>query len=144
MTLVFLAVGLGSGAASLYLAHVAERQRARPATDGEVTVARVHKASGHWYLEIEYVYDVQQQQYVGHESRLLRKDFKSEAEALAHGRELLPGQPVRVSYDPTQPSRSTLDSQRTGFGFFTKTCALWLSLALAWFLYDRSGRSRGD
>ncbi len=142
VTLLLLFVGLACGAAGWYAAGRANQRLGFSETPGTISSTRARRTAGLWHLDVEFDYSVSGQQRSGRESRLLRKQFENEKQALASVPEIAPGRSVHVFYDPERPDVAVLHRGGVGTKIFFAASALWLGLALLWFIYDRAQRKR--
>ncbi len=138
VTLLLLAVGISCGALGLYAHHRTQQRLGFETISGRVLNTRAYQSGDLWYLDIEFTYQAAANAYVKHETRLLRERFKDEAEALSSAGTPKPGARVDVYYDPKQPNDAVLEQRHRSLGFFAMASALWLILALLWFIYDRT------
>jgi hypothetical protein len=138
VTLLLVVLGVACGALGLYARHRLQQRLGFESITGRVLDTRAYKSGDLWYLDIEFTYQPAAKPYVKHESRLLREDFKDEAEALSSMAIPKPGAPLEVYYDPKQPNDAVLEREHRSLGFFGMASALWLTLALLWFIYDRA------
>lgn len=134
-----LAVGLACAGAAVY-AELRVRQNLT-LTKGRVVTTEAEQTRGFWHAEVEFEYVLNGVAHRQHESQLLRGSFRNEAEALA-AVGTKPGQSVVVYVDPNHPKAASLVSAANGFRYFAAAAALWMSLALVWFIYDRYERRR--
>lgn len=130
-----LVVALGCFGAALYAERRASRQLGE--AQGRVVSVRAYKIDTHWHRDVEFRFERAGVAYQGRDSRLLRRSFRNEAEALASAPELAPGKPVAVYYDAKAPHQAALDAGARSFRFFAAAGLLWLVLACLWFVYDR-------
>ena len=138
VTLLLIVLGVACGALGLYARHRATQRQNFESVTGRVLNTRAYKSGDLWYLDIEFTYQPARKPYVKHESRLLRQDFKDEAEALSSLSTPKPGASLEVYYDPKRPSDAVLEREHRSLGFFGMASALWLTLAVLWFIYDRA------
>lgn len=139
VTWTLLIVGLGCCGAAVY----AELRVRHQLTEAKGRVVATHAVRGpdYWHAQVEFEYVLNGVEHRQRESRLLRESFRNEAEALA-AIDARPGQPVVVYVDPNHPGAASLTSGANSFRYFAAAGALWMSLALAWFIYDRHERNR--